>query len=104
MKKMMILLLLAALFVLTALPAFAATDQNDACWGQASAVFAQTGVMGTHASEQPTPRLGLRNLARMLYESGEYGLEDDSMAELGEFVASSLVDENNEPITIEACQ
>lgn len=95
MKKM-ILLLLIALLLLTALPAFASTSQDDACWGQASAVFAQTGEMGEHASQQPTPRIGLRNLARQLYEAGI--IPDDSMATLGAFVAESLAE------TIEACQ
>jgi hypothetical protein len=46
----------------------AGADQptNPDCWGVVSAEFAQTGGMGAHASEQETPRLGLRNLARTL--------------------------------------
>ena len=61
---------------------------NAACWGQASAVFAQMGVMGHHASEQGQPRLGLRRLARALFELGV--IPDDSMAALGVFVATEL--------------
>lgn len=66
-----------------------------ACWGQASAVFAQTGQMGTHSSSQANPRLGLRNLARALAEAGV--LPDDSMESLGAFVATEL------GLSIDAC-
>lgn len=97
MKKMMMLLLLVALLVLTALPAFASTDEDSACWGQATAVYTQLYDMGEHASSQETPRVGLRNLARDLYEDGGYGLEDDSIQALGAFVASSL------GLSIDAC-
>ncbi len=74
---------------------FAGPSQPQACWGQASQVFAQTGEMGEHASQQPTPRLGLRNLARALFDSGV--LADDSMQSLGQFVADEL------GLSIEAC-
>ncbi len=58
------------------------------------------GLMGEHASgrdgtEMSNPRLGLRNLARALYEQGV--IEDDSMTALGAFVASAL------ELGIEAC-
>ena len=65
-----------------------ATAAAAACWGQASAVFAEMGLMGQHASTQPNPRLGLRNLARALAELGV--IPDDSMASLGAFVAAEL--------------
>ena len=68
----------------------------QACWGQASAVFAQTGVMGEHSSQQANPRLGLRNLARALYEAGI--IPDDSMTSLGIFVTNDL------GLSIDACQ
>ena len=61
---------------------------SAACWGQATKVFAQLGAMGEHASQQPTPRAGLRNLARSLYEVGI--IPNDTMAALGAFVASEL--------------
>lgn len=70
-------------------------NQPQACWGQATKVFARTGVMGEHASQEPTPRLGLRNLARALYEAGI--LPDDSMYSLGVFVSSEL------GLSIDAC-
>lgn len=73
----------------------AGAAQKQACWGQATKVFAQTGVMGEHASEQPTPRLGLRNLARALFNDGI--LADDSIQSLGQFVADEL------GLSIEAC-
>ncbi|HSG80708.1 MAG TPA: hypothetical protein VLC48_00545 [Gemmatimonadota bacterium] len=66
-----------------------------ACWGQATKVFAQMGEMGAHASQQPTPRLGLRNLARALYDQGV--IADDSMEALGAFMAAAL------GLSIDAC-
>jgi hypothetical protein len=71
------------------------TADPRACWGQATQVFARMGTMGEHASQEPTPRLGLRNLARALYEAGI--LPDDTMQSLGAFVAEAL------GLTIEAC-
>lgn len=68
---------------------------DQACWGQATRVFAALGVMGEHASSYETPRLGLRNLARSLYEAGL--LADDSMQALGAFVAAA------EELSIDAC-
>ena len=68
---------------------------NASCWGQATKVFAQMGEMGQHAAAQSNPRVGLRNLARALYEAGV--IPDDSMAALGAFVASAL------GLSIDAC-
>lgn len=73
----------------------AAVATHAACWGQASAVFAQMGLLGEHSSQQPNPRLGLRNLAKLLAEAGV--IPDDSMASLGAFVAAEL------GLEIEAC-
>jgi hypothetical protein len=70
-------------------------DNSQACWGQATRVFAQTGEMGEHSSQQPNPRLGLRNLARALADQGV--IPDDSMQSLGAFVASEL------GLSIDAC-
>jgi hypothetical protein len=87
-----------ALVSLTALPFTASADPKNpqqACWGQATKVFAQTGAMGAHASEQPSPRLGLRNLARALFDAGV--IPDDSMYSLGVFVATEL------GLSIDAC-
>jgi hypothetical protein len=52
--------------------------------------------MGEHASQQPTPRLGLRNLARALFEQGV--IEDDTLQALGAFVVAEL------GLSVEACQ
>jgi len=71
------------------------TEQGKACWGQASRVFARMGAMGQHASQEPTPRLGLRNLARALAEAGI--IPDDSMQSLGRFFATEL------GLSIDAC-
>lgn len=73
----------------------ASVAASAACWGQASAVFAQMGVLGEHSSQQANPRLGLRNLARTLADLGV--IADDSMASLGAFVAADL------GLEIEAC-
>lgn len=61
---------------------------GNSCWGEASAVFAQMGEMGVHSASQPTPRVGLRNLARALYDAGV--IPSDTMDALGAFVATEL--------------
>ena len=91
------ILVLAALVVAMVLPAgvAGAAPADEACWGQATKAFAQSGEMGEHASGFDTPRLGLRNLARQLHDQGI--LEDDSMQALGAFVADEL------GLEVEAC-
>jgi hypothetical protein len=99
MKKIAILtgqLLLLSLALHAPSSSVAQGRANDrACWGQATQVFARMGLMGEHASSFDSPRLGLRNLARALYEQGV--IEDDSMQALGAFVAAEL------GLSIEAC-
>jgi hypothetical protein len=73
----------------------AAAPGGNACWGQATKVFAQTGMMGEHSSSQGNPRMGLRNLARYLYDEGV--IPDDSMEALGVFVSDAL------GLSIDAC-
>jgi|GEM_PF-1893519 len=91
------MLVLAIVLVVAAFGATSAQAQDDnACWGQATKVFAQTGEMGKHASQEETPRVGLRNLARMLYEDD--AIADDSMQALGAFVAEAY------GLSIEACR
>jgi hypothetical protein len=90
----LVLIMLLAMTVFSVTSVMAESD--NACWGQATRVFAQTGEMGQHASQQANPRLGLRNLARALYEAG--AIPDDSMQALGAFVANEL------ELSIEACQ
>jgi hypothetical protein len=86
-------MLVVFLLVVMVVPASAAND--SACWGQASAVYAQMGEMGEHSSSFESPRMGLRNLARYLYSID--AIPDDSMASLGVFVAEAL------ELEIEAC-
>ena len=94
MKRIITLLAAGSLAVgLMAAPALA--DPAPSCWGQASAVFAQTGIMGEHSSSFDTPRLGIRNLARALADAGV--IPDDSMAALGVFVSDEL------GLDVEAC-
>lgn len=87
----MFMLMLSGIFM----PAAVQAQDDSACWGQATAVFAQMGEMGEHASQEPTPRLGLKNLANALYEAGI--IPDNSMAALGAFVAAEL------GLSIDAC-
>lgn len=94
MKKLIIASFTILILLLSATPVLAEAD-DSACWGQATAVYAQTGVMGEHASEQTTPRIGLRNLARSLYEIG--AIAEPTMEALGQFVASA------EGLSIDAC-
>ena len=77
------------------LTASAATPSNQACWGQATAVFAATGQLGQHASSEPTPREGLANLARALFDQGV--IPAPTMQALGAFVAGQL------NLSIDAC-
>jgi hypothetical protein len=97
MKTIASLILVLVLVMIPVSSALANGPSNpNACWGQASRVFAQMGEMGDHSSSFPTPRLGLRNLARELAAAGI--IPDDSMAALGAFVATEL------GLSIEACQ
>lgn len=96
MKKSLLVALFVLLFsILLVGSAQADKPENPACWGQASAVFAQMGEMGEHSSSQPNPRAGLRNLARLLFDAG--AIEDDTMQALGVFVATEL------GLSIDAC-
>jgi hypothetical protein len=97
MKRMLILpLILILLFTMLVSAAPVNAQSGNACWGQATKVFAQMGAMGEHSSSFESPRLGLRNLARVLYEQGV--LETDTMQALGSFVAAEL------GLEIDACR
>src|SRR6516225_11355703 len=72
-----------------------ASAAPQACWGQATAVFAATGELGQHASSEPTPREGLANLALALYAQGT--IPAPTMQALGAFVAAQL------GLSIDAC-
>jgi hypothetical protein len=96
MKKLTIALALVSFFAL-ALASVPVHAYTDACWGQASAAFAQMGQMGQHASQQETPRDGLANLARDLYyEAGV--LDAPTLQALGAYLVSIDSD-----LTVEAC-
>jgi hypothetical protein len=85
MKKLVLVMILVLLLSVSVMSIVQAdTSQEDACWGQASKVFAQMGEMGEHSSGFPTPRLGLRNLARAVFG------EDGTMQDLGAFVEADL--------------
>jgi hypothetical protein len=96
-RRQRFVLVACAALLLTLLPgAVSANANSNACWGQATKVFASTGMMGEHASVYPTPRLGLRNLARSLYDAGV--IESDTMQALGQFVSAEL------GLTVSACE
>jgi hypothetical protein len=85
----------AATLCVAPLTASAATPNDHACWGQATKVFAATGQLGQHASSEPTPRLGLANLAQALFAQGV--IPAPTMQALGAFVAAQL------GLSIDAC-
>ena len=85
----------AAALGVAPLTASAATPNEHACWGQATKVFAATGELGQHASSEPTPRLGLANLARALFAEGV--IPAPTMQALGAFVTAQL------GLSIDAC-
>jgi hypothetical protein len=52
-------------------PAAAAGPDNNNCWSVVTSQRATTaGDIGTHASSQDSPRLGLGNVARVLFDLG----------------------------------
>lgn len=95
MKRSLLVAALTGALALVPAVSSTAAPSGNACWGQATKAFAQTGRMGEHASSFETPRLGLRNLARDLH-AGDV-LADDSMQALGAFVAEA------EGLEIDAC-
>lgn len=84
MKKVSLLFVLALLLTLVFSITVAQAANDQACWGQATKVFARMGLVGEHSSSFPTPRLGLANLARAIFG------EDGTMQQLGAFVADAL--------------
>jgi len=90
MKKLIVIAILAVCaFALFSTKDAAAGPNSQSCWGQASAVFAQMGYMGEHSSSQATPRAGLANLARYLYNE-EGAIAAPTLHALGAYVASEL--------------
>jgi hypothetical protein len=88
-------LTMAATLGVAPLTASAGTPNDQACWGQATKVFAATGQLGQHASSEPTPRLGLANLARALFD--QRVIPAPTLQALGAFVAAQL------GLSIDAC-
>ncbi len=85
----------------------AQTSQGNACWGQASAVFAQieAGNMGVHSSDveqfNNPGRLGLYNLAVFLVDSGVIELEEGEEPSLQ--VLGAWLVEMDPTLTVDAC-
>ena len=97
MKQRILIFIFVLALALVPMAAQAApgSSEDSSCWGQATAVFAQTGEMGAHSAQQPTPRMGLANLANALYEAGE--IAEPTMQALGAYVADAL------GLSIDAC-
>ena len=100
MKKIFVLFVVLAMLVVPmsamAIDPLPDDGPSPQCWGQVSAAFAQTGVMGEHSSSFDTPRLGLGNLARVLADAGT--IPDDTLAALGAYLADEL------GLSIAACE
>jgi len=95
MKRTYVALALITVFAFALIPV-PAEAYTQACWGQASAAFAQMGEMGEHASQQATPRDGLARLAGYLYNDGV--IDAPTMQALGAWLVSIDPD-----LTVEAC-
>src|SRR5688572_2399876 len=68
-RHLAILITAVALAAVSVGSAAAAQPSNPNCWGVVSAQRATSvGDVGEHASAQSTPRLGLGNTARLLFE------------------------------------
>ncbi len=93
-----VLISLAAASVLTIASAATAarpSPSNNNCWGVVSSQLAHVeGGIGDHASSQPTPRLGLGNVARLFYDQGL--IAAPTVSALGSFLAS--LDEYDETV------
>jgi hypothetical protein len=75
------------LIAVMATPVFAASSTNHKCWGTVTSQRAATfHDIGEHSADQSTPRLGLGNVARALFEAGL--TEGPTVGDLGAFLAS----------------
>lgn len=86
MRKILVVLVVSGVLIL-ALSVPALAQSENACWGLVTQAYAQVdppGTLGEHASQEATPRFGLRNLARALADAGV--IPDDSMQALARFV------------------
>lgn len=98
MKKIMLGLVFALLLSVGFMPATTqAAYDEQACWGQATKVFAMTGEMGKHASQQPTPRAGLKNLANALYANGD--IDEPTLQALAAYVLAA-----DPTLSLEPCE
>jgi hypothetical protein len=71
MKRLLISSAVAAVFVMVPASAVADAPANPSCWGVVTSQRAVSeGDIGAHSSSQDSPRLGLGNVARLLYDLG----------------------------------
>jgi len=71
MKRLLLSAVVAAALVTVPTSAFANAPASPSCWGVVTAQRATTeGDIGAHASSQDTPRAGLGNVARLLFDLG----------------------------------
>ncbi|HSL66994.1 MAG TPA: hypothetical protein VK977_02410 [Actinomycetota bacterium] len=69
--KRLVPILVAVVLVLVPATAFAGSPANPSCWGAVTSQRAVSeGDLGQHSSSQDTPRLGLGNVARLLFDLG----------------------------------
>ncbi len=85
MKKIVLIATLLALVFALVIPAGVQAGDEDACFGLVAAAYAQLGLQGEHSSSfAGEPRIGLANLAVLLYEAG--AISEPTMTGLGIFL------------------
>ena len=96
MRKILTLAILIAMLGALVVPMSADGGTDKACFGLVAAAYGQLGLQGEHASSfAPDPRIGLANLAQLLFDMGV--LDEPTMWALGEYLNEA------ENLNIEAC-
>jgi hypothetical protein len=71
MKRLLVSAVVAAALATVPTSALAGAPAHPSCWGVVTSQRATTeGDIGEHASSQDSPRAGLGNVARLLYDLG----------------------------------
>jgi hypothetical protein len=86
-RRLMVLVSMLLVIAATVTPALADGPTHPNCWGTVTSQRASTfHDVGQHSSSQSSPRLGLGNVARALYDAGL--TSGPHVSDLGSFLAS----------------